>query len=558
MNQVSGRRQLALQSITKKIYLQLTQNMSPKSGKPPPIMAAEHLPTKIIRSFPINLLLPISPPEPSASAHHPNSPSIVIIGAGITGLTVAAHCIGHGFTNLTIFESGSSPGGIWNNAPTNTATSRQINTAIYRPSVPLPSSPYSPNEPEPQPILSQIRSLSERYNLPSKTRFNTRVEDIYRDHDGKWIINSPRLGSFDGVICCVGSVGEARVPRMPGLDRFLRAGAGQVWHSSKLAEETKKCDVKGKKVAIIDDNAGEEGGGVVVGSGVIEALEFAAAGGAERVSVLLAGRERRGPGREKWMVSRGIIGDVALLLGTGLVGRLVPELLLRRMFYRGLDDLEMTLDAETVQRLRSVKAEWIRCDIDQFIAKGVKINGCRGGGKGSSETIETDVVVMATGYKRPQLSEILPGMCFAPPYRPPNWFLETFPTNHSSIACINCGKDSGNWHIGLQTRILLMFLVDHQTKPSPFWMQRWIDITRTMKATSPIGSPKIFSYLELGWWFFLYVIFNPLRWKWVFFLLFGSDFMLPGDVGRRESGLRQGTKIVRNASLGIYRTQKQI
>jgi heterodisulfide reductase subunit A-like polyferredoxin len=41
-------------------------------------------------------------------------PKIAVIGAGITGVTAAAHCVGHGF-DVQIFEAGDekSLGGIW-------------------------------------------------------------------------------------------------------------------------------------------------------------------------------------------------------------------------------------------------------------------------------------------------------------------------------------------------------------------------------------------------------------------------------------------------------------
>lgn len=41
-------------------------------------------------------------------------PRIAIIGAGLTGVSAAAHCVGHGF-DVTIFEAGPRErlGGIW-------------------------------------------------------------------------------------------------------------------------------------------------------------------------------------------------------------------------------------------------------------------------------------------------------------------------------------------------------------------------------------------------------------------------------------------------------------
>ena len=56
-------------------------------------------------------LLSPYPPSPGAPLRRPK---IAVIGAGITGVTSAAHCVGHGF-DVVIFEAGSEKnlGGIW-------------------------------------------------------------------------------------------------------------------------------------------------------------------------------------------------------------------------------------------------------------------------------------------------------------------------------------------------------------------------------------------------------------------------------------------------------------
>jgi len=56
-------------------------------------------------------ILSPNPPGPSARL---TRPKIAVIGAGITGVTSAAHCIGHGF-DVVIFEAGGKEnlGGIW-------------------------------------------------------------------------------------------------------------------------------------------------------------------------------------------------------------------------------------------------------------------------------------------------------------------------------------------------------------------------------------------------------------------------------------------------------------
>lgn len=52
-----------------------------------------------------------TPPTPKAILGRPR---IAVIGAGLTGVSSASHCVGHGF-DITIFEAGDerSLGGIW-------------------------------------------------------------------------------------------------------------------------------------------------------------------------------------------------------------------------------------------------------------------------------------------------------------------------------------------------------------------------------------------------------------------------------------------------------------
>jgi heterodisulfide reductase subunit A-like polyferredoxin len=55
----------------------------------------------------------LSPRPPTENAVL-SRPKIAVIGAGLTGVSAAAHCVGHGF-DVCIFEAGSEQnlGGIW-------------------------------------------------------------------------------------------------------------------------------------------------------------------------------------------------------------------------------------------------------------------------------------------------------------------------------------------------------------------------------------------------------------------------------------------------------------
>lgn len=265
---------------------------------------------------------------------------------------------------------------------------------------------------------------------------------------------------------------------------------------------------------------------------------------------------------DKWIIPRNMLVDTLLSLnifGQETLFSFIPEFLLRKFFYRDLEDLAPTHDkglfestpmvnSAVMDKLREGRAEWIRGDILGFTSRGVKVNrrsrGVPKGGPGHEEVVKADIVVMATGFKRPSLA-ILPDDCFEEPYGPPNWYLQTFPPAHPSVSAINATfveaiGTVGNWHIGIYTRILLMFLVDPLTRPSRWWMERWIDMTRTLKRFSPTGAFDFFTYLELVWWFVFCVAFNPFRWKWALFVFFGVGIGLPDKVVRAEKQFVNG------------------
>lgn len=143
-------------------------------------------------------------------------------------------------------------GGIW--AKVNNTSGLQIHSIMYRFH---PSVKWSGGYPGRKEIVGAIKELWERYNLEDKTRFETRVEKVYKDQQGRWIINNPSNGRFDGVIAAIGTCGDPKMPHMPGQEKYK----GEICHSCQLDGK----DAKGKKVLIV-------GGG----ASAIEALEFVA------------------------------------------------------------------------------------------------------------------------------------------------------------------------------------------------------------------------------------------------------------------------------------------
>ncbi|KAI9742770.1 MAG: hypothetical protein M1818_003499 [Claussenomyces sp. TS43310] len=450
----------------------------------------------------IDILLSPTPPPPHAKL---GRPKVAVIGAGITGVSSAAHCVGHGF-DVHIFEAGprKNLGGIWSRV--NNTSSLQIHSLMYRF---FPSVQWKGGYPNREQIVSQVTELWKQYGLEERTTFELKAERVYQDGKGRWIINDPSNGRFDGIIAAVGTCGEAKMAHIPGQEKFK----GEILHSSNLTG----TDAKGKEMIII-------GGG----ASAVEALEFAAHENAAKTVILARS--------DKWIIPRNPVIDVLLALnifGQETLLSWIPETLLRKFFYRDLEDLAPSekglftstpmVNSDVMDKIRTGKADWLRGDIVGFTETGIKFNhrakGVPKGGPGKEIEITGDMAVMATGFARPSLA-FLPEEMFVEPYSPPNWYLQTFAPAHPSICANNCTYVDaigavGNWHIGIYTRVLLMFLVDPLSRPSPYWMKK-------------------------VWWFCFCIVINPFRWKWAFFVFFGIGYALPNRVVRREQSIRNG------------------
>lgn len=422
-----------------------------------------------------------------------------------------------------------------------------------------PSVEWTNTYPSQGQIKEQIIQLWERYDLERRTVFDTPVTSVQKTKQG-WVVNGDeeQYGVFDGVVAAVGVCGDPKVPTLPGQENF----AGEIYHSSNLDGK----NAKGKKILIV-------GGG----ASAIEALEFAVQSGAAEIDCLSRS--------DKWIIPRNVL--VQSLLAFNIFGQetslsWIPEWLLRKFFYRDLADIAPTKDgiftqtpmanSELFDQIRAGKANWLRGDIVSCEEKGIVFNhrdkGVPKGGPGKERLVEGDIIVLATGFKRPSLS-FLPDEVFTEPYAPPSWYLQTFPPGYTDICAnnstyINAIGTVGNMHIGIYTRFLIMFLLDPLTRPTgnylPFtqqdqelipvaaeWMKTWVDFTRFMKQYAPTRAFDFFTYAELCYWFVFVLLINPFRWKWALFVVFGIGRGFPSAVVDHENAFRRELKKQRKA-----------
>lgn len=212
---------------------------------------------------------------------------------------------------------------------------------------------------------------------------------------------------------------------------------------------------------------------------------------------------------EKWIIPRNPL--INALLSLNIFGRetalsFIPESALRLFFYRDLSDLAPPagskglftdtpmVNDDVLSLIRAKKATWLRGDIKRITPTGVCFNkrssGVPKNGPGHEMHVPADIIVMATGYTRPSLN-FLPDDCFEEGFEPPNWYMQVFPPKHVGSVCannctyVNAIGTVGNYHIGIYTRFLLMYLVDPLARPREPWVKGWIRTVKWIKRRAP-------------------------------------------------------------------------
>jgi len=221
----------------------------------------------------------------------------------------------------------------------------------------------------------------------------------------------------------------------------------------------------------------------------------------------------------------------------------IPENLLRIFFYRDLKDLspprkgifEATpvVNDKILPHIRAHKVEYLRGDTIALTEEGVKFNKrtrkSKPGDEGKETIVKADVIVLATGYKRPSV-DFLPEDLFpegdSGNYHRPNLYLQNFCVTDWSVLLTNSAYmdaigTAGHVHIGIFARILMIFLMDEKTRPLPKDMKLWVDVLRFIKRGAPTNALDFFTYSELFFWLCSMLFFRIERLHWALFSLFG-------------------------------------
>ncbi|MCK9248269.1 MAG: NAD(P)/FAD-dependent oxidoreductase [Solirubrobacteraceae bacterium] len=155
------------------------------------------------------------------------TPTVAIIGAGVSGLCMAIRLRGIGVETFTIHEKGHAVGGTWRDN-TYPGLYCDVPSRYFQYS-------FAPNpdwtrvfSPGPE-IGRYLRDVADRHGITDRITFGSEITEG-RWVDGRWRLSGPDgpVGDADFVFTGCGFLHRPSIPDLPGLDAF----AGPTFHSS--------------------------------------------------------------------------------------------------------------------------------------------------------------------------------------------------------------------------------------------------------------------------------------------------------------------------------------
>jgi len=175
--------------------------------------------------------------------------SLVIVGAGFSGIGLAIELRRHGIEDFTILERSDDVGGIWrDNVYPGCAC--DIPSMLYSYSF-EPSVEWSRLFPRQEEIWAYLRDCVDRYDLRKHIAFKTELSEArYDDDECSWQVRttSGNVLKAQFLVLAMGALNRQKFPNIEGLDRF----EGTRFHSSQW---DRSAEVRGRNVAVIGTGA---------------------------------------------------------------------------------------------------------------------------------------------------------------------------------------------------------------------------------------------------------------------------------------------------------------
>jgi cation diffusion facilitator CzcD-associated flavoprotein CzcO len=203
--------------------------------------------------------------DPFAPESLPRAPierttDVIIVGAGISGITCAARLAELGVSDVCLVESAAGIGGTWywNRYP---GVRCDTEAYIYMPMLEdtgyIPTEKYAPGAE----IAAQLEKIAARWDLHQKIIVQTRVEKaVWSEDTALWALETDRGDTLKArlLILACGRLNRLKLPAIPGIERFQ----GHSFHTSRWdydytggGPDGNLVNLRDKRVAIVGTGA---------------------------------------------------------------------------------------------------------------------------------------------------------------------------------------------------------------------------------------------------------------------------------------------------------------
>lgn len=185
--------------------------------------------------------------SPDHSVNNRDKPTVVVIGAGMTGILVLIKLLKAGIRNVTLLEKADSVGGTWREN-TYPGVACDVPSHAYTYSF-APNPDWNNYFAHGSEIQAYFDSVFQSHELANYTRFKQTVSRCIFEGDnsgGLWSITTEQGLHLkaDLVFAATGMLHHPLMPAIDGIDDF----AGPWFHSARWDHST---DLQGKRIAVI-------------------------------------------------------------------------------------------------------------------------------------------------------------------------------------------------------------------------------------------------------------------------------------------------------------------
>jgi len=175
--------------------------------------------------------------------------SVVVVGAGFSGIGMAARLRAIGIEDFVVLDRGNDLGGTWrdNSYP---GASCDVPSNLYSFSFAL-NPGWSRAFSSQSEIWDYLRECVDRFDVGGSLRFGRAVEEARWDEAAeRWVVRTSGGEEYRApvLVWATGSLSEPAVPAFPGLEGFR----GKVFHSARWEHG---FDLTGKRVCVVGTGA---------------------------------------------------------------------------------------------------------------------------------------------------------------------------------------------------------------------------------------------------------------------------------------------------------------